>query len=161
MRKFSVSNVRFVDLSYHSQVYLVDFKHQGQQVRAIFKVFSKDMEERYVDEVNAYRLLNHYDVTSRGVVPKIYGVLPAITQKKLESLLGEAQPDEAKVTFPASAVLIEYIEGAQRPSKENMTVQLAEEILHGLRLIHNAHVIHYDPEPRIFSSIRMPEEQCG
>jgi len=146
--KFHVSNVRFVHLSYHSQVYLVDFVHEGEQLSAILKVFSKDNEQRYQDEVNAYRLLNHYDVPSRGVVPKLYGILPNITEKKLHTLLGVAQPNESQITFPASAILIEYIEGAEMPTKHNMTVQMAEEILRGLRLIHNAHVLHYDTEPR-------------
>jgi len=101
-----------------------------------------------VDEVNAYRFLHYYDIPAAGVVPKVLGILPSINKKKLAALFRDSLVDDVTVTLPASAVVLEYIEEVEPPTEENMSPAMAEEILRGLRLIHNAHVLHHDTELR-------------
>ena len=82
------------------------------------------------------------------MVPRAIGVIATINKKKLDALLQNSIPDGLDIGLPASAVVLEYIEQAQRASPSNMTDAIAEEALRGLQLIHNAHVLHNDGETR-------------
>ena len=132
----------------HSQAFTVTVSDGDNTYRAVLKVFSKQFKKRYVREVNAYRFLYHYGVPAQGVVPNVMGTIPTITKKKLDDILQDSIPDNITITLPASAVLLEYLDKAQRASSANMTHALAAEALRGLRLIHNAHVLHGDAEAR-------------
>jgi len=145
---FTFANARFLARSLHSQVHTVDVTDEGNTFPAIVKLFSRELKIRYTAETKAYRYLQHYEVTSQGVVPKLYGILPSLDKKKLHAILGDSVPDDGPIKFPASAIFMEYLEDAERPSAANMTPELAEEALRGLRLIHNAHVLHRDTELR-------------
>lgn len=145
---FRPSNPRFLHRSYHSQVYLIDLNDGQKTFPAIVKVFPRHLKHRYTQEVDAYRFLYHYNVPSKGVVPKIYGVLPSVNKKKLRQFLQDTTPEDAPFGFPGAALVMEYIEKAERPSSENMSEALAREAIRALRLIHRAHVLHEDPEPR-------------
>jgi serine/threonine protein kinase len=144
----TTSNPRFLARSHHSQVYLLDLMLDGVLSTVVLKIFSKELKRRYTNETNAYRFLNYYNIPSEGVVPKIHGVLPTVNQKLLNSLLQDAIPDDVTFKLPASAVVMEYIEGGETPTKTNMTPELAKEALRGLELIHGAHVLHGDGMPR-------------
>jgi serine/threonine protein kinase len=140
-----LDNPQFLAKSYHSQVYAVDLKDGDQKTRAILKLFPKGLKKRYTNEVNAYRFLYHYGTPEKGLVPKIFGVLPKIHKKKLEDLLDDENPDPIPV--PASAIVMEFIQGV-RPSAENMKHSIALKITHALDAIHLSHVLHGDVEPR-------------
>jgi len=147
-KSFTFSNARFLARSHHSQVHIVDVTDQGNTFATIVKVFSKELKDRFLDETKAYRYLQHYNVTSQGVVPKFYGSIASLDKKKLLALLPDSAPEDGSIKFPASAIVIEYLEGGEKPSQDNMTRELTEEALRGLRLVHNAHVWHGDPELR-------------
>jgi serine/threonine protein kinase len=139
---------RFLAQSYHSQVYTLDLNLGGTTKRALLKLFSKELKHRYVREENAYRYLQHFGVIDQGLVPRIYGVVPSMNKKRLREVLGDAVPTDVVITPPASGIIMEYIEGAENPSIENMTQKLAQKILRGLRRIHFAHILHGDAEGR-------------
>lgn len=139
-----LENPEFLARSYHSQVYKIDVVDKGNRTPAILKLFPKGLKHRYQNEVNAYRFLYHYGIPDKGVVPKIFGVLTTLNKKKLDAVLKDAIPEDVSIPLPAAAVVMEYIEGAVRPSRDNMTEAIAEEALRALRLIHNAHVLHGD-----------------
>jgi serine/threonine protein kinase len=147
-KHITISNPQFLARSHHSQVYLIDVKENGKTSRALLKVFPKQLKGRYTNEVNAYRFLCHYEVPEQGIVPKIFGVFPSINKTKLGALLGHSIPENAPIVTPAAAVVMEYIEGAVSPKPENMTPEIARKALRGLRIIHNAHVLHGDAEAR-------------
>ena len=138
-------NPQFIAWSYHSQVYAVDVTIKGEQKRSILKLFPQILANRYTNEVNAYRLL---DIASTGVVPKFYADLPSITKKMLEKILRDSVPADVEIALPALGILMEYLEGGQTPSKENMTAPIAKSILEGLDYIHGAPVLHGDCQPR-------------
>ena len=137
-------NPQFIAWSYHSQVYAVDVTIKGEQKRSILKLFPQTLANRYTNEVNAYRLL---DIASTGVVPKFYADLPSITKKMLEKILRDSVPADVEIALPALGILMEYLEGGQTPSKENMTAPIAKSILEGLDYIHGARVLHGDCQP--------------
>jgi serine/threonine protein kinase len=139
---------QFLARSYHSQVYTLELNVGGSTKRALLKLFPKDLKHRYVKETTAYRYLQHFGVTDKCLVPRIYGVLPSMNKKRLGEVLGDCIPEDVSITPPASGVVMEYIEGAESPSIENMTQPLAQKILRGLRRIHFAHVLHGDAEGR-------------
>lgn len=142
-----IQTPKFLARSYHSQVYTVDLLSKGQVTRAVLKLFPKDLKHRYTNEVDAYRYLQFFGVSGRGTVPQIFGVLPSINAKKLNDLLQNAIPVDVTISFPASAIVMEYIEGV-RPTEANLTPDLADKILVALRDIHTARVIHGDAETR-------------
>jgi hypothetical protein len=141
-------NPKFMAQSFHSQVYSVDVTIKGERKRAILKLFPKELQNRYTMETDAYRFLNHYDLASRGIVPKFYGDLPSIKKPLLLKILKDSIPDDVQIALPASGILIEYIEGGETPSSENMTVPIARAILDGLDYIHGARILHGDCNPR-------------
>jgi serine/threonine protein kinase len=148
-KQFKTSNPKFLARSHHSHVYTLDVTDpQGSTFRALIKIFPKQLKGRYLNEVNAYRFLYAYEVPDQGVVPQIYGVFPSINKRKLAALLGDSMPENAPIVTPAAAVVMEFIEGAVSPTRENMTPEIAKRILRGLRIIHNAHVLHGDAEGR-------------
>jgi serine/threonine protein kinase len=147
-KNITTSNPRFLARSHHSQVYTLDITDHGKTTRVLLKIFPKHLKSRYTKEVNAYRFLYHYDIPNEGIVPKIIGVLPTINKKKLDVLLEETIPENVSIALPASAVVMEFIEGAVKPSPANMTSAIAKRALRALRLIHNAHVLHGDAEAR-------------
>ena len=63
-------------------------------------------------------------------------------------MLKDSIPEDLSIPLPASAVVMEYIADAVRPSKENITKAIAKKVLRGLQYIHNAHVLHGDVEGR-------------
>ena len=144
-RDTGFDNPEFVAQSFHSQVYRVDITIRGERKQAILKLFPKGLEDRYTRESTAYRFLIHYDV---AVVPKFYGDLPSIKKTLLRKILKSSVPEHVEIRLPASGILIEYIEGGEAPSSENMTVPMARAIINGLDQIHNAHVKHGDCNPR-------------
>jgi len=144
-----LTNPRFLARSYHSDVYLIDVTYRDKTASAILKIFSKTLKHRYFKETDAYRYLHHYGAPDEGIVPKIYGVLPSISKKRLSEILGNAVPDDqAPITTPASGVLMQHIRGAVSPSAENMTTKIAEAALDALGVIHSCHVLHGDAEGR-------------
>jgi len=147
-KHFTLSNPQFLARSHHSQVYLLDITDHGKTFRAVLKLFPKQLKQRYVNEVNAYRFLCHYGVPDQGIVPKVYGVLPSLSKKALSKLLGDSIPEEAPVVGTAAAVVMEYIQGAQKASPETMTPTLAKKAVDALRTIHKAHILHEDAEGR-------------
>jgi serine/threonine protein kinase len=151
-----VSNPNFLARSHHSQVYTIDLTDHGKTTQAVLKLFPKGLKHRYTKEVNAYRFLYHFGAPDDGVVPKVFGVLPSINKKKLDNLLQDSIPDDVSIPLPAYAVVMEYIQGAVRPSPENMTHAIAEETLRALKIIHNSHVLHGDAEGRNIL-VRQPE----
>jgi serine/threonine protein kinase len=120
---------------------------KGQVSRAVLKLFPKDLKDRYTNEVDSYRFLNHYGVSEKGTIPRIFGVFPSINARKLNALLKDSIPIDATVSLPASAVVMEYVDG-ERPTESNLTPILADRILDALRDIHRAHVLHGDTNPR-------------
>jgi serine/threonine protein kinase len=141
-----LANPKFVARSFHSQVYTVDLIRNNNTSRAIIKIFPKGLKNRYTKEVNAYRFLYYYGAPEQRVVPRLYGVLPTISKKRIKELLQDAIPDNVDLAAPASALVMEYIEGI-RPTQENMTDSIAKDILEALNIIHSAHVLHGDVEP--------------
>jgi serine/threonine protein kinase len=139
---------QFLAQSYHSQVYTLDLTIGGTTKRALLKIFPKDLKHRYVKETTAYRYLQHFGVAERGLVPKIYGVLPSMNKKKIVEVLGDSIPTDVLIPPPAFGIFMEFIEGAENPSIENMTTKLAQRILRALRYIHYAHVLHGDAKGR-------------
>jgi serine/threonine protein kinase len=129
-------------------VYVLDITDHGKTSKAILKIFPKQLKHRYINEVNAYRFLYHYEVPDQGAVPKIYGILPSINKKTLTKLLGDSIPEDAPIALPAAAIIMEYIQGAQPASEKNMTHAIAKKALYELQTIHNAHVLHGDAEAR-------------
>jgi hypothetical protein len=110
--------------------------------KAILKVFPKTDDARYTKEVNAYRLLHHFGVPATVIVPSIYGVLSTIDRKKLDSIIEDEEPIDARVVCPASLVVMEYIQG-ERPSVKNMNPKLAIRIVKALRKIQMAHIAQW------------------
>jgi serine/threonine protein kinase len=148
-KQFKISNPKFLARSHHSHVYTLDVVDpKGSTFRALIKIFPKQLQGRYLKEVNAYRFLCHYEVPEQGVVPQIYGVIPSINKRKLSTLLGDSIPENLPIVTPAAAVVMEFIDGAVPPTRENMTPEIAKRALRGLRTIHNAHVLHGDAEAR-------------
>jgi serine/threonine protein kinase len=143
-----LENPQCIAVTNHSHVYKFDLRERDGAIKpAILKLFSKDQKERYTREVIAYRHLCHFNVPSLGVVPNVYGVLPSINRKQLREMLGDAKPEGVQISVPASAVLLEYIEGT-RPTADNMTYELAQKAIDGLRAIHEARVLHKDIDAR-------------
>jgi serine/threonine protein kinase len=140
-------NPQFHARSYHSQVYIADMVKAQTLTKVIIKIFPKTEKARYTKEVNAYRLLYHFNVPASGVVPSIYGVLPDIDADKLEKIIDDEDPIEAPIFLPASAVVMEYIEG-EHPSLANMNPKRGIRILKALRKIQMAHILHNDTEGR-------------
>jgi len=60
----------------------------------------KELKNRYNAETKAYRYLQHYEVTSQGVVPKLYGIVPSLDKKKLSTILGDSAPDDGSINSP-------------------------------------------------------------
>lgn len=148
-KQFKTSNPKFLARSHHSHVYTLDVTNSdGSTFRALVKIFPKQLKGRYQNEVNAYRFLYAYEVPQQGIVPQIHGVLPYINKTKLAALLGDSIPENAPIVTPAAAVMMEFIDGAVAPTPENMTPEIAKRALRGLRIIHNAHVLHGDAEAR-------------
>jgi tRNA A-37 threonylcarbamoyl transferase component Bud32 len=143
-----LNNPRFLARSHHSHVYTIDLTHQNIATRVILKLFPKALKHRYIKEVDAYRYLYHYGVPGEGVVPNVYGVLPSISKKRLDQILGNSIPDDAPITTPASGLFMQYFEGAVNPSSENITPELAKAAVRALQLIHSSHVLHGDAEGR-------------
>jgi len=92
--------------------------------------------------------LYHYGAPNAGAIPKVYGVLPSISKKRLDEILGNSIPDNAPITGPASGLFMQYFEGAVNPSNENMTPELAKAAVDALQTIHGSHVLHGDAEGR-------------
>jgi predicted Ser/Thr protein kinase len=143
-----LTNPRFLARSHHSHVYTIEVTYQSITARVILKLFPKDLKHRYIKETDAYRYLYHYGAPEDGAVPKIYGVLPSISKKRLAEMLGDSIPDYAPITAPASGLFMQYFEGAVNPSSENMTPKLAKAAVEALRTIHGSHVLHGDAEGR-------------
>jgi serine/threonine protein kinase len=144
----TTSNPLFLAKSHHSHVYTIDITEHNETRRAILKLFPKATKRLYVKEVEAYRFLSHYGVVKEGVVPKIFGILPTISQRRLDVLLKDSIPENAPIALPASGLVMEFIEAAVSPTRENMTPAIAWDALEGLRLIHKAHILHQDTEAR-------------
>jgi serine/threonine protein kinase len=140
-----LDNPEFLAKSFHSQVYAIDLTDRNHTTRVILKLFPKGLKKRYTKEVNAYRFLQHYGVPEKGLVPKVFGVIPTINKQRVGQLLQDENPDPIPV--PASAIVMEFIHGV-RPSEDNMTHTMATKIVHALDAIHAAHVLHGDVEPR-------------
>jgi serine/threonine protein kinase len=147
-KNVALSSPRFLARSHHSHVYTIDVTHRGTTNAAILKIFPKQLKHRYIKETDAYRYLHHYGAPGEGAVPRIYGTLPSISKKQLDKLLGESIPDDAPITTPASGILMEYFQGAVKPTSENMTAGLAKAAVEALQLIHSSHVLHGDAEGR-------------
>jgi hypothetical protein len=104
------------------------------------KVFRKDWMTPYNLETTAYAYL--VDAGVKQCIPKVYGWgVRTMSGWGLEHFSGD---DTARYC----AILIEWIDGAQHLSEENVTIDNAVSFVNGLAQIHNAGVLHYDTFPR-------------
>lgn len=109
-KQMTISNPQFLARSLHSRVYIVDLTDRQKTTRDnILKIFPKPLKLQSLNEVNAYRLLYHYDVQNEGVVHKVFGVLPSISKKKLDAWLEDAIPENYPIALPAPAITVEYL----------------------------------------------------
>jgi serine/threonine protein kinase len=109
-------------------------------------VFPSERHEDFVDETNAYRLLNHHGVTTKGLVPQIYGIGKWGPKRMDDFLVGVDTfgIDQILNDYPLYVILMEYLGGAERLSEENCDGDVAKNVCDGLEQIHRAHVLHGD-----------------
>jgi RIO-like serine/threonine protein kinase len=137
------SNPQHLKTTLHSHIYRCKLDYEDDSYDTIIKLFPKGHKKFYTNEVNSYRLLYHFDVPAERIVPQIYGIIPTVNKKLLKKMLQDSIPEDAPISLPASAVVMEFIDG-ESPSRENMTPKLAKRILYGLQCINEAHILHHD-----------------
>jgi serine/threonine protein kinase len=109
-------------------------------------VFPSERHQDFVDETNAYRLLNHYGVTTKGLVPQVFGIGKWGPKKMDDFLVGvdTFSLNEILNDYPHYVILMEYLSGAERLSELNCDGDVANNVCDGLEQIHRAHVLHGD-----------------
>ncbi|EGC44296.1 conserved hypothetical protein [Histoplasma capsulatum var. duboisii H88] len=95
-------------------------------------------------EVSAYRRLKEKGLCQQGLVPQFYGCIERLQPKLWQPNLSMFMNDE----LLPNAVLIEYIPEMQMLFLDNFTKERMAKFTEGIKLIHEARILHYDPKPR-------------
>ena len=92
---------------------------------------------RFRKERRAYNRLSHHGVCAQGIVPQCFGWLH-LDKKSIERMGLQGRG--------AYALVLEYLVDAQPITSHNITIDIADKALRGLREIHAAFVGHYDTD---------------
>lgn len=91
--------------------------------------------ERFGKEHSAYTRLSHYAVCAQSIVPQCFGWL-YLDKKRVERMGLQGRG--------AYALVLEHLADAQPITSRNITIDIADKALRGLREIHSAYVMHAD-----------------
>jgi serine/threonine protein kinase len=130
----------------HARIFGTTMWHSGRSSFRVLKVFPSERREDFEDETKAYRMLNHYGVMKKGLVPQIFGIGKWDRKKMREFLAGVDifTLNGLLNAHPFHVILMEYLNGAERLSEENCDEDVADNVCKGLEEIHRAHVLHGD-----------------
>ncbi|KAL4969494.1 uncharacterized protein BDV14DRAFT_84402 [Aspergillus stella-maris] len=98
----------------------------------------------HVLEATAYRRLQDKGVCDRGIVPRFLGAMRKFDPSLCLPQLRKFVRDE----HLPSALFLEYIPNMEPLQLHNFTTERADNLMEGIRQIHNALVLHNDPKPR-------------
>ncbi|OSD08689.1 hypothetical protein PYCCODRAFT_1473256 [Trametes coccinea BRFM310] len=107
---------------------------------------------RFASEIEAYAHLQHYGACDAGAVPKCFGWLE-LTSDDLEAIaalpvVAEEWRYIKEDELPPKALLLEWFEGAQQLSIDNVTPAIADAGLRALYRVHASFVMHGDVHRR-------------
>ncbi|KAL2819103.1 hypothetical protein BJX63DRAFT_418883 [Aspergillus granulosus] len=118
-------------------------KHHGRGPRRYYEPKDRELDI-HVLETKAYTRLKEKGLCDRGIVPRFLGSMrkfdPSLCQPHLNMFLDDE--------YLPSALFLEYIPNLEMIQLHNYTQQRMDNLLSGIREIHEALVLHDDPNPR-------------
>lgn len=120
----------------HAVIYKVIARNDrlGARLSACLKLFREDALSEYNHETTAYSYLHRAGV--EYYIPEVYGV------GRRTCLRWGIKNDTSETEY--YGILMEWLEGAERLSPQNVTMQHAITLVRGLSKIHDAGVLHFD-----------------
>ena len=132
--------MRFIAEGTHSFIFKCIAQDGSQSNTRCLKLFREGWMTPYNLETTAYAYLVHARV--EYYIPKVYGVgLRSVSGWGLADIWGESEDQYY-------GILMEWLEGAQQLSEDNVTIDHAICLAIGLSKIHDAGVLHWDTFPR-------------
>lgn len=146
-------DVKFYDWTFicegtHAEIYRATDVESG--VQCCIKIFRKGWMTPFNLEKTAYEALQHAKV--KDYVPHIY----AYTHGRLSDLGFPGSINDEDIYY---GLVMEWLDGAQQISGQNVTLSTACELVKGLSEIHRAGILHYDLYRRNIMVI--PEKERG
>jgi len=135
-------NFELIAAGNHAFIYKVEVSNvqEGQTAVCCLKVFKNDWMVPYNLETAAYEYLLHHGV--HHWIPHIYGTgVRSVAQWGLAEIDGDTDGQYY-------GILMEWIEGSERLSEENVRADHIVSLVRGLVRIHDAGVLHGDPYPQ-------------
>ena len=130
-------NCRYITDGTHAFIYKVDVTYDTTVIETCcLKIFRKGMMTPYNLEITAYEYLRHAGV--EYYIPQVYGCgHRTVSSWGLEEIEG----DRVGTYY---GILMEWLEGAEQVSEENITLEQTLSLVVGLLKIHDAGVLHAD-----------------
>ncbi|OAR02973.1 hypothetical protein LLEC1_07108 [Akanthomyces lecanii] len=123
---------------------VVTFKVEISNKLCVMKVYKHTgYWDQFRAEEDAYRVLKEKGFCERGLVPKFYGIIDRI-DVNLWPELWQFKND----TAPPSALIIEYIQDANKIDLDNFTQDNMDRLSAILAEFHSVGLLHGDPYPR-------------
>jgi serine/threonine protein kinase len=128
----------------HATVYKVIASDGESEGTFCVKLFGSEWMTTYNFETTAYEHLQHAEV--EGCIPRVYGCgIRTLSEWGLVDVVVNTKGDEDIVFY---GILMEWLEGAEQLSDDNITMDLAVSVANGLAKIHDAGVYHGDARAR-------------
>lgn len=107
---------------------------------------------RFAREKDAYEHLLHYGACAKGAVPHCYG-WQELSVDDISKILALPDISDDLRTLknddgPPKAIMLEYFEGAQRTSVDNITEDIADAGMRAMCSIHASYILHSDTSGR-------------
>ncbi|KAL1985871.1 hypothetical protein VTN96DRAFT_7249 [Rasamsonia emersonii] len=109
----------------------------------------------YICEPTAYRRLKKHGLCDCGIVPQFYGTMERLDLRLFQPHLKMLLDDK----YPPNAVFLECIPNMEMLLPQNYTRKRMENLVHGIREIHRALVLHCDAKPRNMMVVRDDPER--
>lgn len=118
-------------------------QHHGRGPRQYYEPKDRELDI-HVLKSTAYRRLQQYGLSDRGIVPHFYGTIdnmdPWLYQPHLKAFVNDE--------YRPSAIFIEYIPDLEMMEFQDYTTKRMDNLIESLKEIHKALIRHGDPKPR-------------
>ncbi|PLB55729.1 hypothetical protein P170DRAFT_400097 [Aspergillus steynii IBT 23096] len=98
----------------------------------------------HVCEATAYERLKKHGLCNSGIIPQFYGSIKDLDLRLYQPHLDMFLNDK----YPPSALFLEYIPHMEMILPQHYNEERATNLVHGIRQIHEADVLHCDVKPR-------------
>jgi len=133
-------NVQYITSGTHANIYKVELPNEetGETVVLCLKIFKRNAMLPYELETEAYEYLAHHGVYYW--IPRVYGTaVRTPAQWGLDKVDGDEEGEY-------HGILMEWIEGGEWLSQDNLSADHVVSFVRGLVRIHDAGVFHNDSE---------------